>query len=253
MSSEDAQGADSLIETAKVFVNNLSTVCEKDWTLGLHQTFLLMLIIGRWLLPIGGTITRDQLSELLLLFVGTAADILEFTSETLAEKTVRNNPILVYGILCVWTWSMLQFPLDLAVQQVACPLSLRARGFPSLFFCQYSADLWNIGISVFIQDGPFLIVRLVLMAHFKVFNQMLVFFAVKNFLVVMLHLYRLVVLALGARASLRRRPEVLKGEQRGHPPEPLERGVPPGAWEGQSEEGVAVPLRGSPGDSPHTP
>ncbi|XP_006089770.1 transmembrane protein 26 [Myotis lucifugus] len=255
MTSEQAHGGDSLIETAKVFVNNLSTVCEKDWTLGLHQTFLLMLIIGRWLLPIGGTITRDQLSELLLLFVGTAADILEFTSETLAENTVRNNPSLVYGILCIWTWSMLQFPLDLAVQHVVCPLSLRARGFPSLFFCQYSADLWNIGISVFIQDGPFLIVRLVLMAYYKVFNQMLVFFAVKNFLVVMLHLYRLVVLALGARASLRRQPEVLKGE-RGGPAEPLESGVSPGAWEGGSKEGVAVPLRASPGaseDSPPTP
>lgn len=77
------------VKQAKVFVNNLSTVCEKYWTLGLHQTFLLMLIIGRWLLPIGGTITRDQLSELLLMFVGTAADILEFTSETLDLENVR--------------------------------------------------------------------------------------------------------------------------------------------------------------------
>lgn len=145
--------------------------------------------------------------------------------------------------------------LVFSVQHVVCPLSLRARGFPSLFFCQYSADLWNIGISVFIQDGPFLIVRLVLMAYYKVFNQMLVFFAVKNFLVVMLHLYRLVVLALGTRASLRRQPEVPKGE-RGGPAEPLESGVSPGAWEGSSKEDVAVPLRASPGaseDSPPTP
>ncbi|XP_016871318.1 transmembrane protein 26 isoform X2 [Homo sapiens] len=88
-SNEQTSRADDLIETAKVFVNNLSTVCEKVWTLGLHQTFLLMLIIGRWLLPIGGGITRDQLSQLLLMFVGTAADILEFTSETLEEQNVR--------------------------------------------------------------------------------------------------------------------------------------------------------------------
>lgn len=80
---------DISVTQAKVFVNNLSTVCEKVWTLGLHQTFLLMLIIGRWLLPIGGGITRDQLSQLLLMFVGTAADILEFTSETLEEQNVR--------------------------------------------------------------------------------------------------------------------------------------------------------------------
>ncbi|XP_019587459.2 transmembrane protein 26 isoform X4 [Rhinolophus sinicus] len=245
ISSEQSHGRGDLIEMARVFVNKLSTTCEKSWTLGLHQTFLLMLIIGRWLLPIGGTITRDQLSELLLMFVGTAADILEFTSETLGEKNVRNNPTLVCAILFTWTWSMLQFPLDLAVQQVACPASVTARGFRSLFFCQYSADLWNIGISVFIQDGPFLVLRLILMTYFKVINQMLVFFAVKNFLVVVLHLYRLVVLVMDVQASLQRQPEVPRG---GHssPAEPALSGVSPEAWESGSKEGLAIPLRASP-------
>ncbi|XP_058154876.1 transmembrane protein 26 [Dasypus novemcinctus] len=242
ISSEQTNGVDDLIETAKVFVNNLSTVCEKVWTLGLHQTFLLMLIIGRWLLPIGGGITRDQLSQLLLMFVGTAADILEFTSETLEEQNVRNSPALVYAILVIWTWSMLQFPLDLAVQYVVCPSSVTARGFSSLFFCQYSADLWNIGISVFIQDGPFLVVRLILMTHFKVINQMLVFFAVKNFLVVVLQLYRLAVLALGVRASLRNHSGGRKGENTRLSP-PAERVLSPQDWESESEETPAIPLQ----------
>uniref|UniRef100_A0A8D2AXH7 Transmembrane protein 26 n=1 Tax=Sciurus vulgaris TaxID=55149 RepID=A0A8D2AXH7_SCIVU len=243
MSKEQINGVDDIIQTAKVFVNNLSTVCETVWTLGLHQTFLLMLIIGRWLLPIGGTITRDQLSELLLMFVGTAADILEFTSETLGLNSVRNNPALVCVILVIWTWSMLQFPLDLAVQHVVCPLSVTARGFVSLFFCQYSADLWNIGISIFIQDGPFLIVRLILMTYFKVINQMLVFFAVKNFLVVVLHLYRLVVLALGVRASLRHQSEGPKAERSYRAP-PSESGLRD--WDCGSKEGLAIPLQASP-------
>ncbi|XP_006835863.1 PREDICTED: transmembrane protein 26 [Chrysochloris asiatica] len=248
-------GADDLIETAKVFVNNLSTVCEKVWTLGLHQTFLLMLIIGRWLLPIGGGITRDQLSQLLLMFVGTAADILEFTSETLEVKNVRSSPALVYAILAIWTWSMLQFPLDLAVQHVVCPSSVTARGFPSLFFCQYSADLWNIGISVFIQDGPFLVVRLILMTYFKVINQMLVFFAAKNFLVVVLQLYRLVVLALGVRASLRNQLDRKKGGDNCSG-QPAESGLLPRSWKSDSKEDVAIPLQVSPvtsDDSPPTP
>ncbi|XP_019791414.1 transmembrane protein 26 isoform X2 [Tursiops truncatus] len=255
LSTEQTNRADDLIETAKVFVNNLSTVCEKVWTLGLHQTFLLMLIIGRWLLPIGGGITRDQLSQLLLMFVGTAADILEFTSETLEEESVRNSPALVYAILVIWTWSMLQFPLDLAVQHVVCPVSMATRGFPSRFFCQYSADLWNIGISVLIQDGPFLVVRLILMTYFKVINQMLVFFAAKNFLVVVLQLYRLVVLALVVHASLRSQQERLKGEHR-RPGVPAESGVSPGVWAGGSKEGLAIPLQALPvtsDDSPLTP
>ncbi|XP_019473030.1 transmembrane protein 26 [Meleagris gallopavo] len=103
-----------IIRTAKVFVNQLSTICETVWTLALHQTFLLLLVVGRWLLPIGVEITRDQLSQLLLMFVGTAADILEFASETLDIEDVRKNYILINAILAVWTWSMLQFPLDLA-------------------------------------------------------------------------------------------------------------------------------------------
>ncbi|KAM5241447.1 transmembrane protein 26 isoform 3-T3 [Hipposideros larvatus] len=144
ISSEQSHGRGDLIEMARVFVNNLSTSCEKSWTLGLHQTFLLMLIIGRWLLPIGGTITRDQLSELLLMFVGTAADILEFTSETLGEKNVRNNPTLVCAILFVWTWSMLQFPLDLAAGRVSCICDGEGVPQPILLPIQCrSVEHWN--------------------------------------------------------------------------------------------------------------
>lgn len=36
-----------------------------------------MLIVGRWLLP-KGALSHDQLSQLLLVYVGTAADIVEF-------------------------------------------------------------------------------------------------------------------------------------------------------------------------------
>ncbi|KAJ8796492.1 hypothetical protein J1605_002089 [Eschrichtius robustus] len=167
----------------------------------------------------------------------------------------RNSPALVYAILVIWTWSMLQFPLDLAVQHVVCPVSMTTRGFPSRFFCQYSADLWNIGISIFIQDGPFLVVRLILMTYFKVINQMLVFFAAKNFLVVVLQLYRLVALALVVHASLRSQQECLKGEHR-RPGVPAESGVSPGARAGGSKEGLALPLQALPvtcNDSPLTP
>lgn len=67
-------------------LNSIATsVCSKDWILALHQTVLILLIVGKWLLPLGGGVTRDELSQLLLIFVGTAADILEFTCETLSD------------------------------------------------------------------------------------------------------------------------------------------------------------------------
>ncbi|KAJ7410900.1 Transmembrane protein 26 [Pitangus sulphuratus] len=205
---------------AKVFVNQLSTICETVWTLALHQTFLLLLVVGRWLLPIGVEITRDQLSQLLLMFVGTAADILEFASETLDIEDVRKNYALINAILAVWTWSMLQFPLDLAVQHIGCKPSASARRIPSLLLCRYSAELWNIWVSLFIQDGPFFIVRSILMGHFRIFNQMLVFFTAKNVLVVTLQLYRLAVIMFDFRATILQKSR--KGEVCCCPCEPYE-------------------------------
>lgn len=183
-------------ETLKHLERMLTSVCPNDWILGLHQVLLILLILGKWLLPLGGGVTRDELSQLLLIFVGTAADILEFTSETLSDVK-ENNHQLVYIILAVWTWSMLQFPLHLAVvtsrpQNPDEPTG--GEGCCNLLLSRHSTDIWNIIESLFIQDGPFLVVRLIVMIYFDVFHQMLVFFAIKNFLVVVLNLYRLIVI-----------------------------------------------------------
>ena len=49
---------------------------------------MLILIIGRWLLP-KGDLTRDQLSQLLLVYIGTAADIIEFFDSFKVSKLIR--------------------------------------------------------------------------------------------------------------------------------------------------------------------
>ncbi|KAK1881579.1 Transmembrane protein 26 [Dissostichus eleginoides] len=174
-------------ENIKSIFKLQTSVCANDWILALHQILLILLIIGKWLLPAAGELTRDQLSQLLLIFVGTAADILEFTSETLTDM----NPAMVYIILGVWTWSMLQFPLHLSVMagssdQASVPA-------PSLL-SNLRTDIWSTVEALLIQDGPFLVVRLTVMIYFNVVHQMLIFFAIKNLLVVLLNIYRLAVL-----------------------------------------------------------
>jgi len=52
----------------------------------LEQLLLLFLILGRWMLP-KGDLTHDQLSQLLLVYIGTAADIVEFF-DAFKEDTV---------------------------------------------------------------------------------------------------------------------------------------------------------------------
>ncbi|XP_041710402.1 transmembrane protein 26-like [Coregonus clupeaformis] len=186
----------------KVLDQIMSTVCPNDWILALHQVLLILLIVGKWLLPLGSGVTRNELSQLLLIFVGTAADILEFTSETLSDVK-ENSPQLVYIILAVWTWSMLQFPLHLAVVNSK-PESV-GKGQGDSFLTKHSKDIWSIIESLFIQDGPFLVVRLTVMTYFDVFHQMLVFFSVKNFLVVILNFYWLAVICQDYRPVVRSR------------------------------------------------
>lgn len=188
--------------TYQNYLKLLSSVCSNDWILALHQILLILLIVGKWLLPLGGGITKDELSQLLLIFVGTAADILEFTSETLSDVK-ENSPQLVYIILAVWTWSMLQFPLHLAVVNSTSE-SEGEEDIPNVsLLSKHSTDMWSIAEALFIQDGPFLVVRLTVMTYFDVFHQMLVFFAIKNFLVVILNMYRLVIVCHNFRLSRR--------------------------------------------------
>uniref|UniRef100_A0A3B3Q670 Transmembrane protein 26b n=1 Tax=Paramormyrops kingsleyae TaxID=1676925 RepID=A0A3B3Q670_9TELE len=169
----------------------LSKVCVNDWILALHQILLILLIVGKWLLPKGGSVTRDGLSQLLLIFVGIAADILEFTSETLSDVK-ESKPEFVYVILGVWTWSMLQFPFHVAV---VIPGSADATEDQSMSrFRRHFNDIWGITESVLAHDGPFLVVRLLLMINHKVFHRKLVFFTIKNFLVIILSFYRLYVI-----------------------------------------------------------
>ncbi|XP_062927233.1 transmembrane protein 26b [Mobula hypostoma] len=179
---------------------NFQILQSVDWILGLHQTLLIILIVGKWILPMGKGVNRDQLSQLLLMFVGTAADILEFKSETLSDKGVRCCVELVFAILALWTWSMLQFPLDLTVMQEEDekPTRCHIPVWKEKLY-KYRADLWTICITIFIQDGPFFIFRLFLMLNRKITHQMLLFFTIKNSLVLTLQIYRLVVIYLEIR------------------------------------------------------
>lgn len=71
---------------------------------------ILLIIVGRWLLP-RGELTRDQLSSLLLVYVANAADIMELF------EVFDQNPILwckegvAIAVLITYTWSFLQFTL----------------------------------------------------------------------------------------------------------------------------------------------
>ena len=67
---------------------------DRNWIDIFHQLILFIIIIGRWMLPKAAGVTRDQLSQILLIFIGVGADILEFVTETMkvsiCKKSTKN-------------------------------------------------------------------------------------------------------------------------------------------------------------------
>lgn len=71
----------------------------------LEQLLLVVLIIGRWLLP-KGDISREQLSQILLAYLAISSDIVEFF-DVFKEKPVYNNISVQRIVLAAWTVCLL--------------------------------------------------------------------------------------------------------------------------------------------------
>ncbi|XP_060568428.1 transmembrane protein 26-like isoform X3 [Ruditapes philippinarum] len=177
------------------------------WLRVLEQFLLLMLIVGRWILP-KGSISHDQLSQLLLVYVGTAADIVEFY-EAFSEDEVKYNRLLCYIILGIWSLSLLQFTMVLTASkarrdQVGLPM--QRTEFEDDGGC-CNPELYGILTSILLQDLPFLCVRLMLIFWYHVVSYTNMFFTSKNSLVIILLIYRLIVVHTEARKKRRKQRE----------------------------------------------
>ena len=118
----------------------------------IEQLLMLILIIGRWMLP-KGDLSKDQLSQLLLVYIGTAADIIEFL-DSFNEGKIEREPILVYLTLGIWAWSLLQFTVVLsAAKSRRSILSSRTtikRKVLAGTSC-HSTDIWGIVLNMLLQ------------------------------------------------------------------------------------------------------
>ena len=73
----------------KILDINLNIALKPEqWTRILEQIVLVVLILGRWLLP-KGKLTRDQFSQLMLVYIGMAADIVEIFEAFRESKVSR--------------------------------------------------------------------------------------------------------------------------------------------------------------------
>ncbi|XP_061700965.1 transmembrane protein 26 isoform X2 [Syngnathoides biaculeatus] len=166
----------------------------EDWVTGLEQTMLIVLVIGRWLMPMGH-LSRDQLSQLLMVYVGLGADILDIFDTFRQQEIKENKKVLLVG-LGLFSWALMQFPLVLTHKGGD---ARRTRGrFARGRIVQNvrtwcPSEVWILLLTVGLQDGPFMCYRLYLLIHENVLNQLMIFFTCKNILVVLIEFYRICV------------------------------------------------------------
>ncbi|KAH9280939.1 Transmembrane protein 26 [Echinococcus granulosus] len=177
----------------------------------MEQLLLLSVIVGRWLLPRFG-ISRDQLSQLLLINIGNAADILElfeaFNEEACPKNTTQQVPSLLRSVSRSTTFNDLEPTEPIQIQpeiHVSLPRRRhfcdccsrdspdnRVSGCEQLWF---GTELWALFMSLILQDVPFLALRLTLVLHFNVRSYSNIFFTCKNSLLILLQVFRSVVIS----------------------------------------------------------
>ncbi|XP_041364177.1 transmembrane protein 26-like [Gigantopelta aegis] len=182
------------------------TLNSQIWVSILEQLMLFLMVLGRLLLP-RGKLSRDQLSQLLFVYIGMASDVTDLF-QLFNERNVRKDKPLTYSIFAVWTVSLLLFTVVLTASmspkksRVAPSRNCGEGGETSrcavlrMFF---ETEIWSIVLTFLFQDGPFLCVRLVAIIKHRLLNYTVIFFASKNVFVTLLLMYRLYVLCFAER------------------------------------------------------
>lgn len=91
----------------------------------------MLVIMGRWFLP-KGNISRSTLSQLLLVYMSLASDIVDLLS-LLNETQVQESSTMSYFTLVIFSWSLFQFSLNLVVT--------RGRSFQSVAVDDQEGDV----------------------------------------------------------------------------------------------------------------
>jgi hypothetical protein len=175
--------------------------------MGLELSLLLLIIIGRWVLPKGVT-SRSNLSQLLLIYMSIASDIVDLLTIFNEEQVLYSERMLV-AILIVLSWSLLQFATNMAAtgknnrstnldsfRQVM-KKHHRRRRMLSLFPNQrlFENDAWYFyEINLMSCSASQLALRLVAVIKFDVRSYSTLFFTCKNGIILFLQFYRLIAI-----------------------------------------------------------
>jgi hypothetical protein len=169
------------------------------------QSFYIMIIIARLLIP-KRHCSLEQMSNLGLLLLGTASDLQEFQAQ-IDEIYDKNNTdhrikFILILVFIIWTWSisLLAINLDRSDSKSS------SRFFDSLIQNFY----WKITINLFLNDVPYLLIRLFLFFYFQSeegSDDEGIFFMVKNFIGIAVGVSRFLSTTTASKNNLSRKVE----------------------------------------------
>ncbi|XP_052789694.1 transmembrane protein 26-like [Mya arenaria] len=148
---------------------------DKTWILVVIQSTMYILLVTRCIYD--GTSDDCKLSENLSGFLGTASDIMDLFSLFDEDDILQNQPLTVL-ILLAWTLSFIQFAPILENWENLVEID----------------NTYNL-MSICLQDGPFLILRVSIMVSLKKAKSSLVFFVIKNIVTLILVAYKMMAQA----------------------------------------------------------
>ena len=145
-----------------------------------------------------GEVSHDQLSQLLFVYIGIASDIMDLFILFNESYVIRDDTI-TYIILAAWSFSLVQFTLVLTATKGAktravgtVPLSDNSNPEDADGGCKCcETEVWSILTAMFMQDAPFLAIRLYVMIKNRTLTYGILFYTFKNALILGMQLYRL--------------------------------------------------------------
>ena len=160
-----------------------------------EQALIVLLVLGRWLLP-RGKMSLLKFSDMLLVYFGMSVDILDFLTQGI--EIFRCSVSASQIVLVITAVSLIQFTLDIELMLDKFDRLSRKQSIFTVLgiqeFMKYP-QVRTIVTNMLMQDLPFLIMRIYILFFARdVTGEKPTFFAIKNVMVLSLQSYRLYIL-----------------------------------------------------------
>jgi hypothetical protein len=158
---------------------------------------MLLLVLARWTLP-KGKISRERLSQILLVYIALASDIIELF-DLYELNQVMHDWLVFRVILIVWTVSLMQFTVVLASARARRSRMVVVKTKGTTYTTKSGRqinciEVLSLILTMLVQDIPFLTIRLYIIVYYEVMSNTLLFFAAKNCLIIAMQIYRLMII-----------------------------------------------------------